>query len=288
MALTGAIRGSSKEKICQELGFESLRVRRWYRKLCLFYKVLINEHPQYLLNLISVRPTLYPTRNALNIPLLNTNHNFFENSFFPSAIIEWNKWDPGLRKAESLSLFKKNILKFILPSPNSVYNCHNPEGLKFITRLRLGLSYLREHKFKNSFQDTINPLCSCGLDVESTGHFLLHCPQFVNERRTLLSTIGNTNYKLLENTDSVLTQTLLFGNTSYDITGNTKILNATVTFILLTKRFDEPLFKTKSVWLIFFSVSYEIYFSLFYLDQKKILFYFRILDHFYFFNPRHP
>ena len=204
LALTGAIRGSSKEKIYQELGFESLRVRRWYRKLCLFYKVLNNEHPQYLFNLIPVRPTLYPTRNPLNIPLLNANHNFFKNSFFPSTIIEWNKLDPGLRKAESLSLFKTNILKFIRPSPNSVYNCHNPKGLKFITRLRLGLSHLREHKFKHSFQDTINPLCSCGLDIESTEHFLLHCPQFVNERRTLLSTIGNINYKLLENTDSNL------------------------------------------------------------------------------------
>ena len=242
LALTGAVWESSKEKIYQTPGFESLRVRRWYRKLCLFYKVLNNEHPQYLFNLIPVRPTLYPTRNALNIPLLNANHNFFKNSFFPSTIIEWNELDPGLRKAESLSLFKTNILKFIRPSPNSVYNCHNPKGLKFITRLRLGLSHLREHKFKHSFQDTINPLCSCGLDIESTEHFLLHCPQFVNERRTLLSTIGNINYKLLENTDSNLTQTLLFGNTSFDITDNTKILNATINFILLTKRFDEPLF----------------------------------------------
>ena len=152
-----------------------------------------------------------------------------------------------------MSLFKINILKFIRPSPNSAYNCHNPKGLKFITRLRLGLSHLREHKFKHSFQDTINPLCSCGLDIESTEHFLLHCPQFVNERHTLLSTTGNTNYKLLENTDSNFTQTLLFGNTSFDLTGNTKtsfdvtnntkILNATISFIFfLTKRFDEPLF----------------------------------------------
>ena len=181
LALTGAIRGSSKEKIYQELGFESLRVRRWYRKLCLFYKVLNNEHPQYLFNLIPVRPTLYPTRNALNIPLLNANHNFFKNSFFPSTIIEWNKLDPGLRKAESLLLFKTNILKFKRPSPNSVYNCHNPKGLKLITRLRLGLSHLREHKFKHNFQDTINLLCSYGIDIESTEHFLLHCPQFANE-----------------------------------------------------------------------------------------------------------
>ena len=180
-------------------------------------------------------------RTALNIPLHNANYNFFKNSFF-QPIIEWKKLDPGLRKAESLSLFKTNILKFIRPSPNSVYNCHNPKGLKFITRLRLGLSHLREHKFKHSFQDTINPLCSCGLDIESTEHFLLHCPQFVNERRTLLSTIGNINYKLLENTDSNLTQMLLLGNTSFDITDNTKILNATIHFILLTKRLDEPLF----------------------------------------------
>ena len=186
---------------------------------------------------------MYPTRNALNIPLLNTSHNFFKNSFFPSTIIEWNKLDPGLRKAESLSLFKTNILKFIRPSPNSVYNCHNPKGLKFITRLRLGLSHLREHKFKHNFQDTINPLCICGLDLESTEHFLLHCPQFVNERCTLLNTIGNINYKLLENTDSNLTQTLLFGNTLFEITGNTKILNTTINFISLTKRCDQPLFK---------------------------------------------
>ena len=142
MALT--IGGSSKEKIYQDLGFESLRVRRWYRKLCLFCKVLNNEHPEYLSNLIPVRPALYPTRNALNILHLNTNHNFFKNSFFLSTINEWGNLDPGRRKAESLSLFKTNILKFMQPFPNSVYNCHNPKGLKFITKLRLVLSHLKE------------------------------------------------------------------------------------------------------------------------------------------------
>ena len=36
LALTRAIRGSSKEKIYQELGSKSLQVRRCYGKLCLF------------------------------------------------------------------------------------------------------------------------------------------------------------------------------------------------------------------------------------------------------------
>ena len=40
LALTGTIRGTSKEKLYQELGLESLQLRHWYRKLCLFGKIL--------------------------------------------------------------------------------------------------------------------------------------------------------------------------------------------------------------------------------------------------------
>ena len=39
LAKTGAIRGSFREKLYQELGFESLQQRWWYRKLCLFFKI---------------------------------------------------------------------------------------------------------------------------------------------------------------------------------------------------------------------------------------------------------
>ena len=131
-------RGSSKEKIYQELGFEYLRVRRWYRKHCLFNKVLNNEHPQYLFNLIPVKRALYSTRNAINTPVPNTNYNFFKNLFFPSNINERNKLHPGLKNAKSLPLFKTNILKFIRPIPNSAYSYHNVKGLKSVTRLRLG------------------------------------------------------------------------------------------------------------------------------------------------------
>ena len=163
-------------------------------------------------------------------------------SFFPSTRIQWNNLDLLLRKSENLSIFKSNILKFIRPSPNSVYNCHNPRGICLITRLRLGLSHLREHKFKHGFQDTLNPLYSCGNDVESTEHFLLHCLQFVNERRTVLTTLGNFNCSLLKHTSKVLTQTLLFGNTSLSPSDNSKILHTTIDFILSTKLFDEQLF----------------------------------------------
>ena len=40
LAITGAIRGSSEEKLYQELNFEYLSSRRWLKKLCLFIKLL--------------------------------------------------------------------------------------------------------------------------------------------------------------------------------------------------------------------------------------------------------
>ena len=95
-------------------------------------------------------------------------------------------------------------------APNSIYNCHNPKEIKLITRLRIGLSHLREHKFKNIFQDLINPLCNCGHNIESATHYLLHCPLFVNERSTFFSTLSSLDCTLLDDTDSSLTQTLLF------------------------------------------------------------------------------
>ena len=61
------------------------------------------------------------------------------------------------------------------------------------TKLRLGLSHLREQKFKYGFQYALNQLCNCGKDVEPTKDFLLHYPQFVNKIRPLLSTLSNFN-----------------------------------------------------------------------------------------------
>ena len=52
LAITGAIRGTSKEKLYQEIGLESLQLRRWYRKLGMFYKIFKSQSPQYLFKLV--------------------------------------------------------------------------------------------------------------------------------------------------------------------------------------------------------------------------------------------
>ena len=83
LAITGAIRGTSREKLYQELSLELLRLRRWYRKLCLFYKIFKNEHSQYLFHLIPVRHSSHTLRNVRNIPTFNVKHIFFQK-LFPS------------------------------------------------------------------------------------------------------------------------------------------------------------------------------------------------------------
>ena len=84
---------------------------------------------------------------------------------------EWNKLDLNIRNSASLKAFKKKLLNFILPCSNSIFDIHNLLGIKLLTRLRLGLSPLHEDKFRHCFQDTLNPLCECAKDIESTVHF---------------------------------------------------------------------------------------------------------------------
>ena len=198
LAITGAIRGTSKEKLYQELGLESLQLRRWYRKLGMFYKIYKNKSPQYLFKLIPEKTHAHARRSFDNISCLKISHNFFKNYFFPATIFEWSNLDPTLRNSESFVNCKNSILKFIRPFPSNVFNYNNYKGIRLMTLLRIGMSHLREHKFKYNLQDCLNPICSCGLDIESTSHFLLHCPIFNDERYTLLSTLNNIDCKLFE------------------------------------------------------------------------------------------
>ena len=55
LPITGAIQGTSREKIFQELGFESLKSQKWSRGLCCMFKIMKNEAPNYLISLIPKR-----------------------------------------------------------------------------------------------------------------------------------------------------------------------------------------------------------------------------------------
>ena len=151
IAMAGAIRGTSSEKLYQELRLESLRSRRWLRKLCLFYKICKNKSPSNFYNLIPDRVKFYSISN------IKTRSNFFGNSFFPSTVTECNKLDRDIKYSDSFNVFKSSLLKFVRSVANSVFEINDPYDLKLLTRLRLCLSHLRYHEFRHNFQDCINP-----------------------------------------------------------------------------------------------------------------------------------
>ena len=66
---------------------------------------------------------------------------------------------------------------------------------------------------------------------------------YITERCTLLSIIENIGNNLLDLCEPVLIKTLLFGSNSFDTNANTNVLNATVEYVLSTKRFEVSLFQ---------------------------------------------
>ena len=114
---------------------------------------------------------IYDRRNAADVPRMKFRHTFFKSSYIPLTIIEWNKLDQDISNAESHALFRKHLLGFVRAVANNIFNVHNAKGIKLLTRLRVGFSHLKEHKFRHNSQDAINPLGNCGNFVESTTHF---------------------------------------------------------------------------------------------------------------------
>ena len=72
------------------------------------HKVLKSESPSYLLN------TIYQivVRNVKReITSSFVKHDYFKNSFFPSAITVWSKLDCYISSADSFEVFKKTYFK---------------------------------------------------------------------------------------------------------------------------------------------------------------------------------
>ena len=186
LVITGAFKGTSRDRIYTELGLESLAEWRWSRKIFFFHKIVNGLLPVYLQSYISYcGEGVYRTRSAnqKNLRQFSTRTKIFESSFFPYCIKEWNHLSDELRKIKSTVQFKTKILSFIRPKENSIFKIHDINGIKLLNRLRLHFSHLNEHNFWQNFRATIDPMCSCGLEPETTLHYTL-CYNLYSDFRT--------------------------------------------------------------------------------------------------------
>ena len=116
MAITGTWQGTNRNKLYEELGWESLSERRWSRRLFQFFKIQNGLPPCYLTECIPrLRRPLYQNT------ILNTYHEFrcrtnlFKYSFFPSTVSSWNNLDPVIRSCLSIGSFKQHLIPLIRP-----------------------------------------------------------------------------------------------------------------------------------------------------------------------------
>ena len=81
LGITGAIRGTSRIKVYEELGFESVKSRRWFRRLCYFYKIKNFGFPGYLYKLIPLDTYSCNTQFSENITTYRCRTDIFKNYF---------------------------------------------------------------------------------------------------------------------------------------------------------------------------------------------------------------
>ena len=119
---------------------------------------------------------------------------------------------------------------------------YNPLGKKFLTCLRPKFSHLEEHKSRYGFADTINPMCACGAEIETTVHFLLCCHFYSTQRLELFNNLetANLDFKNLSDKDQV--SFMLYGsktNTSENF--NQNIIKIVIKYLKETGRFENSL-----------------------------------------------
>ena len=135
------------------------------------------------------------------------------------------------------------MLKIIRPETNRISSTQNFEGLKLLTKMRIGLNHLADHKFRNNFQDCLNPISSCGQEIETISHFLLHCLNYRCARKTFFEKISFIESNILQQNDLTITKDLLFGSEKLKDDKNNALLTSTIEFIQSTERFKYPLFQ---------------------------------------------
>lgn len=141
----------------------------------------------------------------------------------------------------SKNSIKTHILKLIRPICKSLYDIHDPNGLRYLFQLRTELSPLRSHKHRHNFQDTPTDNCICNQGIEDTYHFLFSCRFSAAHRAYLAVEVTSIlrKHNLLNLANDV--DLYLYGNNNLPVEDNKKILLATIEYIKRTKRFAQDI-----------------------------------------------
>ena len=131
-----------------------------------------------------------------------------------------------MKNAESLTSFKYH-LNLDKPAPRPLYFFGERKNQIIHARLHNRCSSLNQHlSLKNLVQ---SPLCMCG-SIESTEHYFLKCPIYIEPRNHLNSNINEIS--------RVSLRIILYGDESLSLHDNEIIFAAVHSYIRTSRRFS--------------------------------------------------
>ena len=90
---------------------------------------------------------------------------------------------------------------------------------------------------------TLNPICSCGQEIE-TSHFLLYRLNYRCARKTFFEKINLIDSNILQQSDLSITNDLFFGSEKLKDDKNNALLTSMIEFIQSTERFKYQLLQS--------------------------------------------
>ena len=149
LAVSGAWPGTSTDKLFAH--------RRWYRRLCLFYKIMNKGTPEYTRRYLpTFKQNPYDLRRSSIFAEERTNTNRYWNSFYPYCIKAWNNLDPTIRNLPNISQFKNALQQLIRPKKRHLFGINDRVGVNLLTRLRVDFNDLKLHKFNHRLTVTLH------------------------------------------------------------------------------------------------------------------------------------
>ena len=174
--------------------------------------------------------------NIFDQPTEQTNR--YSNTYFQNCPKEWNRLDISVPSSQTISELKKKLIQIVRPVKRSFLNVHDLYGVKLLIWLRVEFSDLRSHRYNHNFHCTESS-CFCQTGVEDNEHFLLHCPRFSTQHKTLLDLVSNlvgTDIMCLSSKE--LCTLLLYGNNDFSYLVNHGVVEETIKYSKNTNKFE--------------------------------------------------
>ena len=235
--VTGTLHTTSKIKLNQELGWETISDRANYLGITLFHKIHKNE----------TRPLIKTNMQQWDIGSTNTRSGgkyipfkykslSYNNSFFPHFTKQWNLLSKK-QKCLSLSDFKNEIKEILKPPKYKHLGRGNKYACSLLTQIRVGNSFLKSDSFRTGHSET--NICTCG-HIEDAKHYFTKCHLFNEQRQKLFTHMENylPNFRILCAKRQLEILLLGYEFKNPEMTKiNTKIMIISQNYILQTKRF---------------------------------------------------